>query len=161
MKRILILLFLWFFWMSFFSRSHVFANDIENAVKSLWNSIESRFKKPGFDLRNNMLVGDSNDTNNALIPGAKDIDDKVNLWVWARDVSLKDNFLGTIQNYLFTLVGIVAIAMFIYTGFKLFTARGDEKEYSQAWKAFAYTVVGLVVIPLAFVLVKIVLWFTF
>ena len=58
---------------------------------------------------------------------------------------------------MFTLVGIVAIAMFIYTGFKLFTARGDEKEYSQAWKAFAYTVVGLVVIPLAFVLVKIVL----
>jgi heme O synthase-like polyprenyltransferase len=72
-------------------------------------------------------------------------------------VSLKDNFLGTIQNYLFTLVVIVAIGMFIYTGFNLFSARGDEKAYSQAWKAFAYTIVGLAIIPLSYVLVKVVL----
>jgi hypothetical protein len=58
-------------------------------------------------------------------------------------------------------VGIVSIGMFIYTGFRLFMARGDEKEYSQAWKAFAYTVVGLAAIPLSFVLVKIALGFTF
>jgi hypothetical protein len=70
-----------------------------------------------------MLVGDSNNTNNALIPGVAKVDDAVNLGVNAGDVNFKDNFLGTIQSYLFTLVGIVAVAMFIFTGFRLFTAR--------------------------------------
>lgn len=54
-------------------------DSVQGTFSKLGKSTESRFKNPGFDLRNNMLVGDSNDTNNALIPGAKNIDDKVNL----------------------------------------------------------------------------------
>lgn len=109
--------------------------------------------------KEDMLVGQTNWIQDQL--SGTDMERNLNLGQRARDVSIKDDFLGTIQNYLFTLVGIVAVGMFIFTGFRLFSARGDEKEYSQAWKAFAYTIIGLVVIPLSFVLVKVVLGFTF
>ena len=50
--------------------------------------------------------------------------------------------------------------MFIYLGFRLFTARGNEEEFKKAWIALAYAAVGLAVVPLSYIAVKIVLGFT-
>ena len=107
-------------------------------------------------LQEDMHVGVTND----IISTSVD-ETKVNLGQKAGDITVKGSFLGTIQTYLFGLIWTVAIAMFIYTGFKLFTSAGDEKEYGKAWKAFGFAVVGLTVIPLSYVLVKIVLGFNF
>lgn len=67
--------------------------------------------------------------------------------------------LTTVQKYLIRLVWLVAVAMFIYAGFNLFMAKGDDKEYGKAWKALTYAAVGLAIIPLSYVVVKIVLGF--
>jgi len=67
--------------------------------------------------------------------------------------------LTTVQKYLIRLVWLAAVAMFIYAGFNLFMAKGDDKEYGKAWKALTYAAVGLAIIPLSYVVVKIVLGF--
>lgn len=76
----------------------------------------------------------------------------------ADEVSL-GKALTTIQKYLIRLVWLVAIAVFIFAGFNLFMAKGDDKEYGKAWKALTYAAIGLAVIPLSYVVVKIVLGF--
>ncbi len=76
------------------------------------------------------------------------------------NVSLKDNFLKTIQVYLISAYGLIAVGIFIFIGFRLFNARGNPQEFKQAWVAFAYTVVGLSLAPLAFVIVRIVTGFS-
>ncbi|MFZ4461209.1 MAG: hypothetical protein ACOYN2_01325 [Patescibacteria group bacterium] len=76
------------------------------------------------------------------------------------DVSIKDNFLKTIQVYLVSAYGIIAVGVLIFIGFRLFSARGNEAEFKQAWIALAYTVVGLAIAPLAFAIIRIVTGFT-
>lgn len=58
------------------------------------------------------------------------------------------------------LLAITAVGVFIYLGFRLFTARGNEEDFKKAWTALAYAVVGLAIVPLSYVAVKIVLGFT-
>ena len=43
----------------------------------------------------------------------------------------------------------------------LFTAHGKEEDFKKAWTALIYAVVGLAVMPLAYIVVKIVTGFTF
>lgn len=76
-------------------------------------------------------------------------------------VTLKDNFLRTIQVYIMGLLGIVSVSVFLFLGYKLFTAQGKEEEFKNTWKALTYAVVGLAVIPLAYIAVKIITGFTF
>lgn len=76
------------------------------------------------------------------------------------DVNLQDNFLKTIQIYMMGLAGIVSVAVFLYIGYTLFTAQGNEEEFKKAWKALVYAVIGLAVMPLAYIAVKIVTGFT-
>ncbi|MDD5377194.1 MAG: pilin [Candidatus Gracilibacteria bacterium] len=77
------------------------------------------------------------------------------------NVTFKDNFLRNIQIYIVGLLGIVSVSVFLYIGYMLFTAQGKEEDFKNAWKALTYAVVGLAVIPLAFIAVKIVTGFTF
>lgn len=77
------------------------------------------------------------------------------------DVNIQNNFLRVIQVYLLAAYAIVAIGSLIFIGFKLFTARGDEGEFKKAWVALTYTIVGLVIAPLAYVVVRVVSGFTF
>lgn len=77
------------------------------------------------------------------------------------DVNVQNNFLRVIQVYLLAAYAIVAIGCLIFIGFKLFTAKGDEGEFKKAWVALTYTIVGLVIAPLAYVVVRIVSGFTF
>lgn len=79
----------------------------------------------------------------------------------ATNVTFKDNFLRNIQVYIMGLLGIVSVSVFLYIGYMLFTAQGKEEDFKNAWKALTYAVVGLAVIPLAFIVVKIVTGFTF
>lgn len=77
------------------------------------------------------------------------------------NVTLKDNFLKNIQVYFMGLLGIVSVSVFLYIGFMLFTAQGKEEEFKNAWKSLIYVVIGLAVMPLAYIVVKIVTGFTF
>lgn len=77
------------------------------------------------------------------------------------NVTLKDNFLRNIQVYIMGLLGIVSVSVFLYIGYMLFTAQGKEEDFKKAWTALVYAVIGLAVIPLAFIAVKIVTGFTF
>lgn len=75
-------------------------------------------------------------------------------------VTIRGNFLAVIQNYMIGLLGVVTVSVFMYIGFKLFTSRGHDEEHKNAWKALSYAVVGLAVMPLAYVLVKVITGFT-
>lgn len=77
------------------------------------------------------------------------------------NVTFRDNFLKNIQVYMLGLLGIVSVSVFLYIGFMLFTAQGKEDEFKKAWTALIYAVIGLAVIPLAYIAVKIVTGFTF
>ncbi|MDD2745056.1 MAG: hypothetical protein PHU93_00825 [Candidatus Gracilibacteria bacterium] len=77
------------------------------------------------------------------------------------NVSIQGNFLKTIQVYLLGAYAVVAIGSMIFIGFKLFTAKGDPGEFKKAWIAFVYVAVGLVIAPLAYVVVRIVSGFSF
>ena len=76
------------------------------------------------------------------------------------DISLKDNFIKTIQVYLVSAYGIIAVGVLIYTGFKLFSAQGNPEEFKKAWIALLYVGIGLAIAPLAYVVVRISLGFT-
>jgi membrane protein DedA with SNARE-associated domain len=58
------------------------------------------------------------------------------------------------------LIGIISVGVFLYIGYTLFTAQGNEEEFKKAWKALVYAVIGLAVMPLAYIAVKIVTGFT-
>ena len=71
-------------------------------------------------------------------------------------MTLRDNFLRTIQMYIIGLLGITSVSVFLFIGYSLFTAQGKEEEFKKAWKALTYAAVGLAVIPLSYIVVKIV-----
>ncbi|MFA6090526.1 MAG: pilin [Candidatus Gracilibacteria bacterium] len=77
------------------------------------------------------------------------------------NVTLQGNFLRNIQTYIMGLLGIVTVGIFLYIGYTLFTAQGKEEDFKNAWKALIYAVIGLAVIPLGYIVVKIVTGFTF
>ncbi len=77
------------------------------------------------------------------------------------DVTIKDNFLKTIQVYLLWAYVVVTIGSMIFIGFRLFTAKGDPEEFKKAWIALIYVVVGLTIAPLAYAVVRIVTGFNF
>lgn len=76
------------------------------------------------------------------------------------NVTFRDNFLRNIQVYIIGLLGIVSVSVFLYIGYLFFTAEGKEEEFKKGWKALIYAVVGLAVIPLAYIVVKIATGFT-
>ncbi len=88
--------------------------------------------------------------------------DKVDLELWVKkeDITIK-HFLATWEKYLLWVVAIIAIAMFIYIWYELATAEWKQDQFTKWMKALIYLVVWLAVIPLAYVIVKIVTWFNF
>jgi len=64
--------------------------------------------------------------------------------------------LAKIQEILFTVITVVVIGMLVYAGFRLFSAKGNAEEYKKAWTALIYIAVGLAILPLAYVVVKII-----
>ena len=57
------------------------------------------------------------------------------------------------------VAGIVAIIFIIIGGFKFLTSSGDEKKLASATSTLTYAIIGLVVVILAFVIIKVVQYF--
>jgi hypothetical protein len=71
----------------------------------------------------------------------------------AKSGSLKENII-TIVNWGLGFVGIIAVIFLIYGGFTYITAAGDESKLDTAKNTIIYAIVGIVVILLAFVIVR-------
>lgn len=59
-----------------------------------------------------------------------------------------------IVNYLLTFVGLIAVAMLIYGGFKYLTSAGNEETTKKAKAVILYALIGIVIIALSFVIVN-------
>jgi hypothetical protein len=72
-----------------------------------------------------------------------------------------DNRVNTIITNLINIfswaVGVVAVFMVIFGGFKIITASGDSQKVTQGRNAIIYALIGLVVVALAQIIVKFVI----
>lgn len=66
-------------------------------------------------------------------------------------------FFVSAEYYLMGIVAALAIGTFIWIGYNMLTAEGDPEKFKQAQKALIYAVIGLALIPLAYVMVKLVI----
>jgi NADH:ubiquinone oxidoreductase subunit 6 (subunit J) len=65
--------------------------------------------------------------------------------------------IKTIVNILSVLVGVVAIIMIIWAGFKYVTSGGDSNKVTSAKNALIYALIGLIIVALAQLMVRFVL----
>lgn len=75
------------------------------------------------------------------------------------DVTFLTDVLPRIQEIAFSLVAIVAVAVFVWIAYNLFSARGNEEEFKKAWMSLVYAVIGLALIPAGYAIVKVVTGF--
>lgn len=68
-----------------------------------------------------------------------------------------NHMVGTVINILSMAVGIVAVIMIIYGGFRYVTSGGDSNQLGTAKNTIIYAIVGLVIVGLAQFIVKFVL----
>lgn len=68
-----------------------------------------------------------------------------------------DRIVGKAINLLLGMIGLLAILMIIWSGFRFTTSNGDPGKVKQAKMALVYSIVGLVVALLAFAIVNFVL----
>ena len=61
-------------------------------------------------------------------------------------------FVGRIIKWILGIIGVVMIAMFVYGGVSYATSAGSEEKIESGKKIMVYTVIGVVVIALAYVL---------
>lgn len=73
------------------------------------------------------------------------------------DTSTLSDKIKTILNVLSAVIGIVAVIMIIYAGFRYVTSAGSEGGVKSAKNAIIYAVIGLVVVALAQVIVHFVI----
>lgn len=105
-------------------------------------------------------VGDTADIKNNLCQGA------VNLKVDAAgncvtdittDESSFNKTLAKIINIISIIVGVVAVIMIIYGGFRYITSGGTSEKVTTAKNTILYGLIGLIIVALAQVIVKFVL----
>jgi hypothetical protein len=65
--------------------------------------------------------------------------------------------IKTIINWISALIGVVAVIMIIWGGFKYITSSGNNESVSSAKKTILYALVGLVIVALSQLIVKFVL----
>jgi len=63
----------------------------------------------------------------------------------------------TVINIFSAIVGIIAVIIIIYAGFRYITSAGDSGKISAAQQSIIYAIVGLVVVALAQIIVRFVL----
>lgn len=66
-------------------------------------------------------------------------------------------YIQTIINVLLGLIGVVAVIMLIYGGFRYVLSAGDEKATKAARETILFAVVGIVIAILAFAIVNFVI----
>jgi Type IV secretion system pilin len=64
------------------------------------------------------------------------------------------NILLTVVNIFSVIVGIVAVVMIIYGGFRYITSGGESTNVSNAKNAILYAIIGLVIVALAQIIVR-------
>lgn len=63
----------------------------------------------------------------------------------------------TIVNYVLTFLGVIAVLMIIYGGMLYVTAAGQQEKVDKGKKILMYTIIGIIIIMLSFVIVNAVL----
>jgi len=61
-------------------------------------------------------------------------------------------FIGRIIKWVLGIIGVVMIAMFVYGGVMYATSAGNEDRIETGKKVMVYTIVGVIIIALAYVL---------
>lgn len=90
------------------------------------------------------------DIKDDILPNANTI------WVsWDGTGALTQVLVYT-KDFLFSILGIVAVWVFLYFWFKLIINRWNEEEFKKALMWFLYAVIWLSIIPLAWWAVKII-----
>jgi len=72
------------------------------------------------------------------------------------DTSL-ESYISTIINVLLGLIGVVAVIMLIYGGFRYVLSAGNEKATGAAKDTILFAIIGIVVAVLAFAIVNFVI----
>ncbi len=66
------------------------------------------------------------------------------------------DYVNTVISYLIGLVGLIAIVGFLISAVMYFTAAGDEEKITKAKSAMTYSIVGVVVALMGFVILNVV-----
>jgi len=96
------------------------------------------------------------DLQNDIIPAGKTI---TTIWQdWGEWVWVVSEILNYIKESIFWLLSVIAIWMFIYTGFNLVKAQGNPEEMSKTWKTLIHVIVWLFIVAVSWALVRMVAW---
>ena len=74
-----------------------------------------------------------------------------------KSIAGEGGLISILINFLLWTVGILSVVMIIFSGFRYITSAGDAAKTKSAQTALTYSIVGLIVAVLAWVIVKMVL----
>lgn len=74
-------------------------------------------------------------------------------WSWTNSLF---PVLTEVKTIIFSLLALIAVAVFIYLWFKLVSAQWKPDEFKKAMMGFVYAIIWLAIIPLAWALVKLI-----
>ena len=74
-----------------------------------------------------------------------------------KSIAGEGGLISILINFLLWAVGILSVAMIIFSGFRYITSAGDTAKTKSAQTALTYSIVGLIVAVLAWVIVKMIL----
>lgn len=78
------------------------------------------------------------------------------VWLDRDGVWVLSQILIYVKDFLFSILGIVAIWVFLYFWFQLVISRWNEEEFKKTLMWFVYAVIWLAIIPVAWWAVKII-----
>lgn len=74
-----------------------------------------------------------------------------------KSIAGEGGLISILINFLLWTVGILSVVMIIFSGFRYITSAGDAAKTKSAQTTLTYSIVGLIVAVLAWVIVKMVL----
>ena len=74
-----------------------------------------------------------------------------------KSIAGEGGLISILINFLLWAVGILSVVMIIFSGFRYITSAGDAAKTKSAQTALTYSIVGLIVAVLAWVIVRMVL----
>ena len=74
-----------------------------------------------------------------------------------KSITGEGGLISILINFLLWTVGILSVVMIIFSGFRYITSTGDAAKTKSAQTALTYSIVGLIVAVLAWVIVKMIL----
>lgn len=95
----------------------------------------------------------ANSLKDAMTPSTNSSD---NVGVYRSGEWALDQVLNYATVLIFMILWVVAVWVFIYLWFKLISSRWNEEEFKKALMWFVYAVVWLALIPMAYLLIKLI-----